>query len=209
MATSTQHTGSPAATDAEAAPALIVIDVQNAFDDAAYWGERNNPAAEENIAALIDAWQEADRPVVFVRHDSVAPGSPLRTGQRGNDFKEVVERRRGRSRGPELLVTKTVNSAFLGTPDLDSWLRETGVGRIVVAGIQTNMCVETTARMGDNLGYRVLFPLDATHTFDLSGPWGLWMSADELARTTAVNLHGGDFAEVLTTKELLAREAPA
>ena len=53
--------------------ALIVVDVQRAFGDGGFWGPRNNPACEANIAALIDAWRDAGRPV-FVRHDSVEPG---------------------------------------------------------------------------------------------------------------------------------------
>uniref|UniRef100_A0AAU2VG82 Cysteine hydrolase n=1 Tax=Streptomyces sp. NBC_00003 TaxID=2903608 RepID=A0AAU2VG82_9ACTN len=184
--------------------ALVVIDVQQGFDEEQFWGPRNNPAADENIAALIAAWQETGRPVVFVRHDSAKPDSPLRPGYVGNDFKEYVQRRRGLGGGPELLVTKTVNSAFYGSPDLHAWFKEAGIHQVVVAGIQTNMCVETTARMGGNLGYEVLLPLDATHTFDLTGPFGWRRSAGELARASAVSLHGGGFASVVTTAELLA-----
>jgi nicotinamidase-related amidase len=51
-----------------------------------------------------------------------------------------------------LTVTKSVNSSFHGEPDLDAWLRGEGVGSIVVAGITTNHCCETTARVGGNLG---------------------------------------------------------
>ncbi|MEU7137779.1 cysteine hydrolase family protein [Streptomyces sp. NPDC046261] len=184
--------------------ALVVIDVQKGFDEAEYWGPRDNPDAEENIAALIDAWQTSGRPVVFVRHDSLTAGSPLRPGQAGNDLKDFVEERRGKGAGPELFVTKTVNSAFYGTPDLREWFDAEGIRQFVVAGIQTNMCAETTARMGGNLGYEVLFALDATHTFDLTGPYGWRLSAEELARATAVTLQGGGFAEVVTTAELTA-----
>ena len=60
--------------------ALLVVDVQRAFADAGFWGRRNNPACEENVGALIAAWRGAGRPVVFVRHDSSEPVSPLRTG---------------------------------------------------------------------------------------------------------------------------------
>lgn len=191
--------------------ALVVVDVQKGFEDAEFWGPRDNPAADDNIASLIAAWQDSGRPVVLVRHDSVKPDSPLRPGYEGNAFKEYVERRRGLGTGPELLVTKTVNSAFYGTPDLDAWFRAAGITQFAVAGIQTNMCVETTARMGGNLGYQVLLPLDATHTFDLTGPYGWRLTAGELARATAVSLHGGGFAEVVTTKELLSavRSQPA
>ncbi|MFE9764700.1 cysteine hydrolase family protein [Streptomyces sp. NPDC005808] len=184
--------------------ALVVVDVQQGFDDLASWGPRNNPAADENIAALLAAWQDTGRPVVFVRHDSVKPDSPLRPGQPGNDLKEYVEQRRGLGKGPELFITKTVNSAFYGTPDLDAWLKAEGITQIAVAGIQTNMCAETTARMGGNLGYDVLFAYDATYTFDQTGPFGWSLTADELSRATAVTLHGGGFARVVTAEELVS-----
>jgi nicotinamidase-related amidase len=74
----------------------------------------------------------------------------------------------------------------------------------VLAGIQTNMCVETTARIGGNLGHSVTVAIDATFTFDLAGPDGTVLTADELTRATAVNLHGGRFARIATTKEVLA-----
>jgi len=183
--------------------ALVVVDVQKGFDEAGFWGPRNNPEADDNIASLIDVWQATGRPVVFVRHDSPKPQSPLRPGYQGNGFKEYVEQRRGKGAGgAELLITKTVNSAFYGTPDLDAWLKAEGVSQVVVAGIQTNMCVETTARMGGNLGYDVVVAYDATYTFDLEGPFGWRRSADEIAQASAVSLHGGGFARVVTTKEV-------
>ncbi|MFF9013769.1 cysteine hydrolase family protein [Streptomyces sp. NPDC014870] len=187
--------------------ALVVVDVQKGFEEEEFWGKRNNPGAEENIAALIDLWQATGRPVVFVRHDSVQPGSPLRVGQVGNDFKDFVEERRGKGGGRELLVSKRVNSAFYGEPSLDVWLTGEDVAEIVVVGIQTNMCNETTARMGGNLGYDVVFVLDAMHTFDLAGPFGWAATADELTRATAVSLHGGGFARVVSTAEVLAGAA--
>ncbi|MFI5689784.1 cysteine hydrolase family protein [Streptomyces sp. NPDC051636] len=183
--------------------ALVVVDVQKGFEEAGFWGPRNNPAADDNIAALIGVWQSTGRPVVFVRHDSPKPESPLRPGYEGNDLKEYVRERRGKGAGAELFVTKTVNSAFLGTPDLGAWLKGEGIGQIVVAGIQTNMCVETTARMGGNLGYDVVVPYDATHTFDLEGPFGWRRSAEEIAQASAVSLQGGGFARVVTTEEVV------
>ncbi|GAA3497508.1 hypothetical protein GCM10019016_046110 [Streptomyces prasinosporus] len=76
--------------------ALVVIDVQKGFEDLGFWGPRNNPGADDNIASLIDVWQASGRPVVFVRHDSVVAESPLRPGHGGNGFKEYVEARRGK-----------------------------------------------------------------------------------------------------------------
>jgi nicotinamidase-related amidase len=177
--------------------ALIVIDVQQGFD-APDWGPRDTPDAEANIDRLVTAWTDASRPVVLVRHDSRSPGSPLAAGTPGNALKPVVA-----DAPHDLFVTKHVNSAFYGDPDLDTWLRDRGIDELVICGIQTNMCVETTARMAGNLGYRVVLPIDATHTFDLEGPGGLRLSAADLARATAVNLAGGGFAEVVTTDDVV------
>jgi nicotinamidase-related amidase len=137
--------------------ALVVVDVQRGFADAR-WGRRDNPACEDNVLALLDAWRAAERPVVLVRHDSTSPTSPLRPGQPGNDLLPGID---GSS---DLLVTKSVNSSFHGSPDLDAWLRGRDLDGLVVCGITTNHCCETTARVGGNLGHRVLFALDATHT---------------------------------------------
>ena len=104
---------------------------------------------------------------------------------------------------PDLLVTKQVNSCFYGTPDLHSWLREGAIERIAICGITTNHCCETTARMAGNLGYETWFVLDATHAFDRTGPDGTTLSADELARASATNLHG-EFATVIDTAGMLA-----
>ena len=101
--------------------ALVVVDFQKAFEDADSWGPRNNPACEENVGVLIEAWRAGGQPVVFVRHDSRDERSPLRPGQPGNTLKDVV------AGEPDLLVTKHVNSAFHGDPDLAAWLRDSGI----------------------------------------------------------------------------------
>lgn len=176
--------------------ALIIIDVQRGFGDES-WGPRNNPGFEENLNRLIGAWRQSNRPVVVVRHNSKSPASPLHPGQPGHDFTESVA-----AIEPDLLIEKVVNSAFHGTPDLQAWLDAEGIEQFVLAGIQTNMCVETTARVGGNLGYDVLVALDATHTFDLTGSDGTTLTADQLAAATAVNLSGGRFARVVTTAAL-------
>jgi nicotinamidase-related amidase len=175
--------------------ALVVVDAQQGFEDPE-WGVRNNAQCDANIESLVGAWSAARRPLVYVRHDSTNPGSPLHPSSPGNRLKPYL------APEPDLLVTKSVNSAFHGTPDLHAWLVAEQVTGIVVCGITTNHCCETTARVGGNLGHRVLFAIDATHTFDRRGPDGDKVTADELARFTAVNLHG-EFAEVVRTDELL------
>lgn len=178
-------------------PALIVIDVQRGFDDDAFWGRRDNPACEANIAALIEHWRAQEWPLVFVQHDSANPDSPLHPGQPGHDFKDCV------TGDPDLLVRKQVNSSFYGTPDLDAWLRQERISQLVICGITTNHCCETTARMAGNLGYDTVFAIDATHTFDRRSPDGNLIEAAALSETTATNLHG-EFATVLRTREVIA-----
>ncbi|MET4097025.1 cysteine hydrolase family protein [Arthrobacter sp. UYCu712] len=185
---------SPLSLDPRAA--LVIVDAQQGFDDAAYWGPRDNPSCEANIAALLTRWRDTSRPIVFVRHDSTTPSSPLHPDNPGNAFKDIM------TGTPDLLVRKSVNSSFHGTPDLHAWLQENGIEELVVCGITTNHCCETTARVGGNLGYRVFFPLDATHTFDRTAPDGENVAAAALSRITGVNLHG-EFATVVTTAGLL------
>lgn len=175
--------------------ALVVVDVQVGFTDSDYWGRRDNPGCEQAVAALVREWRRRDRPVVLVRHDSADPASPLHPDSPGNALQPWLP-------APDLLVTKQVNSAFHGSPDLHAWLRDRDLAGLVVAGITTNHCCETTARVGGNLGLRVLFALDATHTFDRTGPDGQLVPAEVLAQVTAANLHG-EFATVVATADLL------
>ncbi|NDC49407.1 MAG: cysteine hydrolase [Micrococcales bacterium] len=177
--------------------ALIVIDVQKGFSEWDVKGERNNPACEENVGKLIEHWRSQGQPIVFVKHNSKSESSVLRPGQTGNDFKDVV------SGVPDLLVEKSVNSAFYGTPDLANWLKDNQIDSVAICGIQTNMCCETTARMAGNMGLDTWFVLDATHTFAKT-VGDVKVSAEELSKITAVNL-SGEFAEILTTAEAISR----
>lgn len=182
--------------------ALVVIDMQQGFSDQ-WWGATvNHPGCDINVERLLAAWSENGLPVVVVRHDSVDPDSPLNASHPGNALVPKVAAARS-----DLLLTKTVNSAFYGTPDLESWLRAEGIDQLVLCGIQTNMCVETTARMGGNLGFDVAVALDATRTFDLTGPDGAVVPAATLMQVTATNLHGGGFARVTSTGEVLTELA--
>ena len=177
--------------------ALIVVDVQQGFDQLDYWGPRNNPVCEDNIRSLLGKWRSEGQPVVLVRHDSVGPTSPLRPGQPGNDFKAGIDG------AHDLLISKQVNSAFYGTPDLDAWLKAAEISSVTICGITTNHCCETTARMAGNLGYDVTFVLDATQTKDRKDVEGNIIPAAEIARITGANLHG-EFATVKSTAEVLA-----
>ena len=178
--------------------ALIVVDVQDGFDDPSLVEKRNNVDADRNIKAIIETWERSKRPIVIVQHNSIEIDSVLSPSNPGNSLKTYVKRVR-----PDLAVTKSVNSAFYGTPDLDRWLKSSDIHQVVIIGIQTNMCCETTARMAGNLGYDVIFVPDAMHTFDATGPDGVVISADEITRATVASLFDGGFAKIASTSDLL------
>jgi nicotinamidase-related amidase len=176
--------------------ALLVIDVQQGFDDPS-WGRRNNPALEARVAELLAAWRACRRPVLHARHMSTRPASPLRPGQRGNDFKAEAS-----PQPDEPVIEKRVNSCFIGTA-LDEHLRRSGIGDLVLAGLTTNHCVSTTARMAGNLGYTVWVVSDATATFDRTGPDGVLYPAELVHAVSLSDLHG-EFASVIDTQSLIA-----
>ncbi|GAC67242.1 cysteine hydrolase family protein [Gordonia soli] len=177
-------------------PALVIVDAQSGFRDSTFWGPRDNPACEDNIARLLDHWRTRCWPIVFVRHDSDDPSSPLSPTNAGNAFEPFL------TGEPDLLVSKRVNSSFHGTPDLDAWLRAEEIHQVVICGITTNHCCETTARVAGNLGYDTYFAIDATHTFDRRSPDGQIIDAATLSHITATNLHA-EFATVTTTSDLI------
>jgi len=176
--------------------ALIVVDLQLGFD-APRWGRRNNPLLEKRAAELLNAWRAAGRPVLHVRHMSTDPESPLRPGQPGNDFKPETAPRAG-----EPVIEKRVNSAFIGTP-LESELRRAGCSKLVIAGLTTNHCISTTARMAGNLGFSTWVVSDATATFDRVGPDGVKHSAEEIHSVALSDLHD-EFATVVDTAAVIA-----
>ncbi len=180
--------------------ALLVIDVQEGFGDP-HWGRRNNPLMELRIAELLAAWRVRDRPLIHARHMSTSATSPLRPGQRGNEFTALAAPLPG-----EAVIEKRVNSCFIGT-SLESDLRRDGVGTLVLAGMTTNHCVSTTARMAGNLGFCVWVVSDATATFDRVGPDGLSYAAEQIHAIALCDLHG-EFATVTDTRSVIAALAP-
>jgi nicotinamidase-related amidase len=178
-------------------PTLIVIDVQRAFEDPG-WGPRNNPEAEGRIAEAIAAWRERGAPIVHVRHASSDPGGRFVPGTDAFEFKPEARPREG-----EPVITKDVNSAFIGT-DLEGRLREQGVETVALVGLTTDHCCSTTARMAGNLGFETWVLDDAMATFDRRAPDGELIAADVMHRTALASLHD-EFAEVLTTRAAVER----
>lgn len=177
--------------------AFIIIDFQDGFDDQAYWGgNRNNPDAEKNTRKVLDTWRELKLPIFHVKHNSVNPKSRLAPGQPGNAIKEIVQ-----PTGNEPVIPKKVNSAFIGT-DLQSRLENLGITTVVLAGLQTDHCVSTTARMAANLGFNTIILSDATATFDRTSATGEKFSSSLIHEVNLTSL-SGEFATVLTTEKLL------
>jgi nicotinamidase-related amidase len=174
---------------------LLLIDLQLGFDDPR-WGQRNNSALEWRAAQLLRAWRAAGRPVVHVRHMSTDPLSPLRPGQPGNDFKPETAPLSG-----EPVIEKRVNSAFIGT-SLEADLRRAGCRELVIAGLTTNHCVSTTARMAGNLGFSTWVVSDATATFNRVGPDGVGRFAEQIHAMALSDLHG-EFATVVDTARVI------
>ena len=174
---------------------LLVIDMQQGFDEAV-WGRRNNPHLEERVAQLLDAWRTSGRPVFHAKHMSTSPRSPLRPGQPGNEFKAFAA-----PRVEEPVIEKAVNSCFIGT-SLEAALRRRGYQNLVMAGLTTNHCVSTTARMAGNLGFSTWLAADATATFDRVGPDGVLYPAEQIHAISLSDLHE-EFATVTQTNQIL------
>lgn len=175
--------------------ALLIIDVQQGFDDP-FWGRRNNPLAEEHIVHLLEAWRAQQWPIIHVQHQSRSVNSPLHPAKPGYALKAQVQPLPG-----ETLITKQVNSAFIGT-SLEMLLRQRQITTLVVTGLTTNHCVETTVRMAGNLGFQTYLVGDATATFDRMGPDGKLHRAEDIYTISLTSIHG-EFAQVVTTDEVL------
>lgn len=174
---------------------LLIIDVQKGFDEP-FWGERNNPQAEDNIVRLLDAWRKHKRPVFHIQHMSLSPNSPLNPKHPGNAIKDALQPREG-----EPLIQKNVNSAFIGT-DLEQQLRRIRCNSLVIVGLTTPHCVSTTTRMAGNLGFKTYLVSDATAAFELTDHNGRTYSAQEIHDVTLATLNG-EFARVVDTETLL------
>lgn len=171
--------------------------MQRGFDMGTSWPKRWNAQADSNGIKLLELWRKKHWPIIHVRHDSAEPNSTLRPGQPGNDFRmglEPVEN--------ELVVSKSVNSAFIGT-DLDIQLRRLNANQLVFFGITTDQCVSTTIRVGSNLGWACTLIEDACDCFELPGRDGRTIEAEDIHAAHVATL-AIEFCEVMTTQTALS-----
>ena len=173
-------------------PALILIDIQKAFDNIEHWGgQRNNRNAENNAGELLKLWRENNLPIFHIKHCSSNPTSLLNERNEGNEFKDIVK-----PIGEESIIKKNVNSAFIGT-NLKEQLDNAKISKLVIVGLTTDHCVSTTARMAGNFGYDTFLVSDATATFNKKGIDGQNYSAELIHETSLASLNG-EFATVVT-----------
>ena len=180
-------------------PALVLVDVQKGFLDEDYWGgNRNNKDAEVICGTILRKWRKLNLPVFHIRHSSTNPTSKLHEQNLGFDFNENVS-----PKEKEPIITKNVNSAFIGT-NLKEQLDRQGISTLVIVGLTTNHCVSTTVRMSGNYGYKTYLISDATATFDRIGINDEKYDSETIHLTTLANLNE-EFATVLDSNELMSR----
>lgn len=178
-------------------PALLLIDIQKGFLDEKYWGgRRNNKDAEETSGIILKKWRELNLPIFHIRHSSVNPQSNLHESDPGFQFNDHVL-----PLDDEPVITKNVNSAFIGT-DLKERIDRLGIDTLVIVGITTNHCVSTTTRMAGNFGYKTYIISDATAAFDRVGINGEKYDAELIHLTALANLNE-EFATVWNSEKLL------
>jgi nicotinamidase-related amidase len=183
---------------------LIVIDVQESFRHRPFFTANGLPAYLAAQNALIEGAVSRGIPVVRVFH---AEGPETES----NPFSH----RSGHVRALDGLVgfgaaatfTKSRHSALVGT-GLDVWLTRHGIQNLIISGIRTEQCCETTTRHASDLGWNVDYVLEATHTWDMVQPDGQTLAADDIKIRTATVLQGR-FATLCTVDQALERALAA
>jgi len=177
--------------------ALLIVDVQVGLDEMEAAGQRrNNPRALERVAELLALFRAEGAPVFHVRDAPLNPKSRFNEANPGFQAKAEARELPG-----EPVVIKRVSSGFVGT-DLEERLRRAEVENLVIAGATTNQCVETTARMAGNLGFRTSLVRDATWAFERYGLDGEHFPAELVHAMALANLRG-EFAQIVTTADVV------
>jgi nicotinamidase-related amidase len=173
--------------------ALLVIDVQQSFEHRPYWNASDASAFHDRLQSLVDGAKARDIPVARIFHVEESGAFSLESGH--------VKTMAALSLAPHITIYKHRHSALIGS-GLSVWLTERGIQHLIVSGIRTEQCCETTTRHASDSGYEVDFVSEATLTFAMTDRHGRhWTPADIKARTELVL--DGRFARVLTAQEAL------
>jgi len=174
--------------------ALLVVDVQESFRQRPYWSDGQLPAFLDRLQALVDGARVGAIPVVQILH--VEPTGPfsLESG--------LVRAIDGFSLNADAIFHKHRHSALAGT-GLSIWLTQRGIEHLIVSGVRTEQCCETTARHASDSGYAVDFVSEATLTFAMTDRNNRRWSADDIKSRTELVLDGR-FARIATVEQALA-----
>lgn len=176
--------------------ALLLIDLQNDYFPGGSMELVDAQAAVRQAARLLESFRLRAAPIVHVQHLSMSPGASFfKPGTRGAEIHESLKPAQG-----ETLVVKHYPNSFRGTSLLKT-LQELRVEELVVAGMMTHMCVDTTVRAAADLGFKCLLASDACATLDLRFA-GESVKAREVQLAYLAGLEGS-FARVLPTRELV------
>jgi nicotinamidase-related amidase len=182
--------------------ALIVIDVQESFRHRPYWHEADLPLFLANLSLLIGRAHAAGIPVVQVFHREAGddPADPFSAASGlVRELPELVVR-------PTAVFYKQVHSAMFARngdgSNLESWLFAQGIEELLITGIRTEQCCETTTRHASDLGFKVQYISDATLTFPMRTRSGREVSAAEIHERAELVLEGR-FARIVTAAEAL------
>jgi nicotinamidase-related amidase len=183
--------------------ALIVIDVQESFRHRPYFRAEELPAFLSTVQSLIDRARARGIALVQVFHQE--PGDdPANPFTAASGFVRPMPEL---SLSPDAVFRKQVHSALLGIDargtTLEAWLRQRGIGELIVSGIRTEQCCETTTRHASDLGFAVRYVTDATLTFPMRTRSGREVSAAEIRERTELVLDGR-FARVMSSADALA-----
>lgn len=177
--------------------ALIVVDVQESFRHRPYWTDVDFSEFIKHQQKLIDGCAERKLPIVQILQTEDEGAFSFASG-----FIKTLEPVRV---NPDIVIHKRYHSALAGTP-LSSWLNERGIRRLIISGIRTEECCETTTRHASDAGFDVDFVIDATMTFPIkSSRTGRVFSSAELKERTELVLSSGQFARIVSVQEALAK----
>lgn len=174
--------------------ALLIIDIQNDYFPGGAMELVGSDAAASRASSVLDAFRAADLPVFHVQHFSTRPGAGFfLPDTRGVEIHGSVSPRAG-----ETIVRKHFPNAFRETTLLEH-LRGRGIGRLVIAGMMTHMCVDTTTRAAADLGFDCVLVHDACATRELSFGDRTVAAADvQAAYVAGLN---GPFAKVVAAAD--------
>jgi len=176
--------------------ALIVIDIQESFRQRASWARVSTPDIVGRANRLVDLARQAGDLVVWVLHTEPGSGNPF---DPDSGFVRLMDGLKPEPGDP--VLAKTSRNAFT-TTNLQQILTEKGVRELVICGIQTEQCCETTARVAGDLGFDVTFVTEATATFPIPHRNGVdELGVDAIIERTEYAL-SGRFATISTIAEL-------